>query len=319
MKIALAIPILLCTIHIATAQPKLVTLQAQVQAMELLLQGEFNNFAQVYKEKEDKQPEVHEHIHTILKKVHLPMLGNHVLYVLQYLDGDSTKIYRQRLYSLVPNQAEGAVQLNIYSFDHDSLYYYAHNDTLKLRNLTMGNLSTTQGCAVYWKPTKDGYTGYTKPNACNFISKRTGKKIIVTDSLLLTANELWIRDQAVDENGEYVYGNKANIPHKLKRCIYYKGWLLLQKAGFNEAYHSMRNLLWHDQGKRIRLYTEDNTPTKYEVELAHVVYGSSTQVLKLAVYEVGISKAIMYTWASPGTNNIGINIRWLQAGLTRVQ
>lgn len=294
-------------------------LNMQLNELTQLFVGEFDNFAQNYKEKEDKATEIHEHIHSIFYPISIPWLGSHVVYVLQYLDGDSSKIYRQRIYNFVPDAVEKAVRLDIYTLKTDSLYYYAHLQPNKLANLSSNDIQSTAGCAVYWVKQGADYIGYMKPQACNFVSKRSGKKINITDSLKLNGKELWIRDEAADEQGNYVFGNKQKIAHKLKRCTYYKGWLLLQKAGLDNEYHTNRNLTWHDQGQRQKLYTDDNKPTKYEIELATVTYSSGLEVLKLGLYEVGISKAIAYTWASPGSNNIGINMRWLQAGLTKVQ
>jgi hypothetical protein len=295
------------------------SLKEDMALMLSLFEGEFDNFQQVYKEKEDKVAEVHEHIHSIFKKVLLPAFGENVFYVLQYMDGDSTKIYRQRLYTFKENKTENAVQLDIYSFTADSLYYYSHVHPEKLSGLTPSQMTKTEGCEVYWKREGEKFIGYMKEKACNFISKRSGKKIFITDSLMLNKEEIWIRDEAYDENGNYVFGHKGKIPHKLKRCRFYKGWMLLEKAGFTGEYHQYRNQTWHDQGKRVRLITEDGKPTKYEVELAAVVYGKDLEVLKIALYEVGVSKAITYAWASPGSKNIGINLRWFQAGLTLIK
>ncbi len=307
------------------AQQSKVTVKDKLGEIVQLFEGEFDNFQQYYMEKEEKTPNPHEHIHSIFKKVVLPSFGDHVLYMLQYMDGDSTKIYRQRIYAFTENKKEQAVQLDIYSFATDSLYYYAHVQPQKLNGLTPAQMTRTDGCEVFWKKSGDHFIGYMKERACNFVSKRTGKRIFITDSLLLSKDELWIRDEAVDEDGKYVFGNKANIPHKLKRCHFYKGWMLLQKAGFEDEYISMRNLYWHDQGKRHRLITEEGKPTKYEAELACVLKlnaygpGKHLEVLKLALYEVGKDKAVMYTWASPGSKNIGINLRWFQVGLTLQQ
>lgn len=299
-------------------RPPVNNLNADMQEMLGWFDGEFDNFQQVYKEKEDKAKEVHEHIHSIFKRVSLPSFGENVFYVIQYFDGDTSKIYRQRIYSFSPDLIEQAIRLDIYSFKADSLYYYANLFPEKLNGLTPQQMTTIDGCGVWWKKTEGKYIGYMKEKACNFISKRSGKKIYITDSLQLTPNEIWIRDEAYDENGGYVYGNKDKIPHKLKKCTFYKGWLLLQKAGFDEQYHQQRNMQWHDQGKRLRLVTDDGKPTKYEVELATVVYGKDLEVLKIALYEVGVSKAITYSWASPGSKNIGMNLRWFQAGLTKI-
>jgi hypothetical protein len=307
---------LLCTT--TTQAQKTVPPSAELSLLKTWFAGEFDNFQQVYKEREDKKDNVHDHIHSIFQPVNLPAFGQHVFYVLQYLDGDSTKVYRQRIYSFNDDKNEKAIRLDIYSFAVDSPFYYAHQKPEKLNGLTPAQMTTMEGCAVFWKKTGNQFIGYMKPNACHFLSKRSGKKIFITDSLLLTPDAIWINDQATDENGNYVFGHKEKIPHQLKRCRFYKGWILLQKAGLTDEYHAMRGLLWHDQGKRNRLYLENGTATKYEVELAAVVYGKDLEVLKLAVYEVGNSKAVAYTWATPGSKNIGVNMRWIQSGLTKL-
>lgn len=294
------------------------SLQNDLVLFNKCFEGEFDNFQQVFKQKEDKVANVQEHIHSIFKKVSLPQIGNCVYYVLQYSDGDSTKIYRQRLYNFTINKIAEAIQLTIYSFKNDGAYYYSHVRPFQLEKISLENLTTTDGCEVYWKKQGEKFIGFMTDKACNLISKRSGKKVFITDSLVLTKDEIWIRDEAYDEQRNYVFGNKDKIHHKLKRCTFYKGWILLEKAGFTAEYHQQKNSIWHDQGKRIRLFTKDGKPTKYEIELANVIYGKDLEVLKLALYEVGVSKAIMYNWGSPQTKNIGINLRWLQTGLTKL-
>jgi hypothetical protein len=316
LRIGYMLLILLTAINNVEAQKQ--NLANDLATLKQMFAGEFDNFQQVYKEREDKMPNVHEHIHSIFTPVNLPAFGANVFYVIQYLDGDTSKIYRQRIYVFNEDKMEQAIRLDIYSFAVDSIYYYANQHPEKLDGLTPQQMTNTAGCAVYWKKTGDRFVGYMKDKACNFVSKRSGKKIFVTDSLLLTPNEIWIRDEATDEDGNYVFGNKDKVHHKLKRCTFYKGWILLEKAGLKEDYHALRGLIWHDQGKRQRLFLEDGKPTKYEVELAAVIYGKDLEVLKLAIYEVGVSKAIMYTWATPGAKNIGINLRWMQVGLTKL-
>jgi hypothetical protein len=316
LRIGYMLLILLTAINNVEAQKQ--NLTNDLATLKQMFAGEFDNFQQVYKEREDKMPNVHEHIHSIFTPVNMPAFGANVFYVIQYLDGDTSKIYRQRIYVFNEDKMEQAIRLDIYSFAVDSIYYYANQHPEKLDGLTPQQMTNTAGCAVYWKKTGDKFVGYMKDKACNFVSKRSGKKIFVTDSLLLTPNEIWIRDEATDEDGNYVFGHKDKVHHKLKRCTIYKGWILLEKAGLKEDYHALRGLIWHDQGKRQRLFLEDGKPTKYEVELAAVVYGKDLEVLKLAIYEVGVSKAIMYTWATPGAKNIGINLRWMQVGLTKL-
>jgi hypothetical protein len=318
LRVFIAAFILLSSQYVA-AQKKLSPLAADMQAMLVMFEGEFDNFQQVYKEKEDKAKEVHEHIHSIFKKISFPALGDHVFYVIQYMDGDTSKVYRQRIYHFTEDKKENAVRLDIYTFKTDSLFYFSNLHPGKLANISMTDIKGVEGCQVYWKREGDKFIGYMPRGQCHFVSKRSGKTIYATDSLLLSKEEIWIRDEAFDSVGNRIYGREDKVHHKLKRCRFYKGWILLEKAGLKDEYHAMRNLSWHDQGKRQRLYLEDGKASKYEVELAAVVYGKDLEVLKIAVYEVGISKAIAYAWATPGAKNIGINMRWIQAGLTLIQ
>ena len=293
-------------------------LSLDLQEMLFLFEGEFDNFGQAYKEKEDKAPEPHEHIHSIFKKVELPSIGKNIFYVMQYFDGDPKKIYRQRMYSFTENKIENSIELTIYSFKVDSLYYNAHTKPEKLSQITFENLTTTAGCNVFWKKTNGEFIGYMKDKACNFISKRSGKKIFITDSLKLNKKEIWICDQATDEEGKYVFGHKLKIPHKLMRCQKYKGWVSLQKAGYENEYEYQKDIFLHDQGQKIRVMSNEGKPLKYAFELATVTYGKDVEVLKLSIYEDGKDKAVMYTWSEPGAKRIGINLRWIQIGLTKV-
>jgi hypothetical protein len=291
-------------------------IQSDMTVMLSMFKGEFDNFWQVSKEKDDSVKNVHEHIHSIFAPVSVPAMGENVFYVKQYMDGNPKKIYRQRLYSFKQDDAEKAIRLDIYSFPVDSLYYDSHLKPEQIKDLTADKLSITKGCEVYWKRDGEKFVGYMKDKACNFISKRSGKKIFITDSLMLDKTQIWIRDEAVDEDGKYVFGHPDKVHHKLKRVTYYKGWISYEKDGKSIF---MNNLIFHDQGTKIQVMDKQGNKLPYFVELAQLQYKSGLEIVKLAFYEEGVKKSFLYSWANPGTKNIGMNLRWLQAGLTKIE
>jgi hypothetical protein len=324
MKLLLLFAIILC-LFIPCKVAAQAVLQADLKQMMDLFAGEFDNFQQVWLEKEEKDKgkavEMHEHIHSIFFPVKLPAFGDNVFYVKQYMDGDPRKIYRQRMYSFKINPTENAIQLDIYSFPVDSLFYDAHLNPSKLDGLTPAKMTTTEGCTVYWKKSSDtSFVGYMKDKACNFVSKRSGKKVFVTDSLRLTRDEIWIRDEAYDEQGGYVFGNKAKIHHKLKRCRFFRAWMAVRtndpKPGEKEEFISIRNVTLHDQGQRFQCVGEKGEKTKYWGELSQVVYQTGLPVLKFAIYEEGKERAIAYTWTNPEARQVGINMRSIQGSCT---
>jgi hypothetical protein len=300
-------------IVMSNAQSKL---NDDLKTMLNLFEGEFDNYWQTQREKEDKAKYPHEHIHSIFARVSLPAFGENVFYVKQYMDGDPNKIYRQRIYSFKTNEAEKAIQLDIYAFEKDSLYYDAHLKPEKLTGLTPAKMTMTPGCAVYWKRDGEKFIGYMKHRECSFVSKRSGKKIYITDSLMLDKSQIWIRDEAEDENGNYVFGHQEKIPHKLKRVIWYKGWISYEK---DDKSIFMKDLYFHDQGNLIRVVDKDGNKLPYQVQLGQLQHANGLETLVLKLWEDGQDRAFAYAWGNPDQKNIGINLRWIQAGLTKLE
>ena len=81
-----------------------------------------------------------------------------------------------------------------------------------------------------------------------------------------------------------------------------------------------RGITLHDQGGHVEIVTDDAEPRTYRLELEQRVYSGErrVEVLKLAVYgEDDDEKSLAYTWSEPESTNIGMNLRWFQAGCTK--
>ena len=284
-------------------------------------EGRFDNYQQTFDEKESKAEFPHERIHSIFARVNLPLIGDNVFYVQQFMDGDETKIYRQRLYVFTPNKKEKAIELKIYTFADEKAVLNAHLDNSKLNGLTLEKMDSPKGCEVFWRLNKAGdkFEGSMKKDACKVVSKRSGKTLIITDDLFLTKDEIWINDQAKDDQGNYVFGNKSGVHHKLKRVRMFDGWTAVLKDGSTEmtgqdapadAWTGQRNLMIHDQGGMVKIND------KFSAQLAQLTYKNGTKVLKLGIVDNATGKTVAYTWANPEAERIGINLRWIQAGFT---
>lgn len=298
------------------------TLGQDLETMTSWFAGEFDNHLQVVEEQEAETPpeQPHEWIHSIFHPVELPQFGDHVFYVEQYLDGDPAKIYRNRLYSFSVNEDEDAIQLTILSFADSEAVVGAHLDPSKLAPLTPDDVRTIPGCEVYWKrETDDRFIGFMPDGACRVPSRRTGKTIIIDDDLVLTPDEIWIGDRAEDEDGNWIFGNREGIPHKLKRSNNFGCWAVLKEEGADDWSAVAKDLVLHDQGGRAEIGTSGDEPTTYRLELEQRVYRGERQVdvLKLAVYQEGKDESLAYTWSEPSSTNIGMNLRWFQAGCTK--
>lgn len=314
------IPLLLAAIGmLAVASPAQKRLDEEMRLFASWFDGRFDNFAQFYSDKENNVEFPHQNIHSIFKKVEVPAIASNVFYVQQYSDGDESKIYRQRLYVILPDKRENALKLTIYNFDDEPKYRDSHLDPSKLNGLKMSNLSTTPGCEVYWRlnKTRDKFEGVMKKDACRVVSKRSGKTIIITDDLFLSKDEIWINDQARDEQGNYVFGNKSGVHDKLKKVRWFEGWTAVLKTGeavltnkdfAADEYLGKTGVLIHDQGGTVRLND------KYSVQLAKLQHKSGRWFLTLSIIEIASGRKVAYAWSDPDDERLGINLRWVQAG-----
>jgi len=130
---------------------------------------------------------------------------------------------------------------------------------------------------------------------------------VVLFSCASYADEQSVNDQAVQE---------ARTP------LSYNGWAVIKKNVLDadapeDEWVSMRGIVMTDDGKKLRMMDGEN-PTPYELELIVITYeNTNTTVLKLALYEDGKDKAITYIWGEPNALRLGMNLRWMQVGLTK--
>lgn len=282
--------------------------------------GRYDNMEQVYFEGEQGTPddERHERIHHIFYPIALDSFPGETFYIQQYQNDDPTDIYRQRIYSFEPDYEEGAIRLTIYTPTNTDALVDAHLDPSKLDGLTPEDTQMRPGCEVFWKRQANQFIGYMKDGACSFVSQRSGKKIIINDDLYLSQAEIGISDRAVDEDGNYVFGNKAGIPHKNRKAREFKCWVSVKKRAGDNEWSFDPNLIVHDQGGTAWVTTDERRPQKVGVKIRNVVWpsGRNRNSLVLYAYRDGDDRAVSYAWTEPEGKRIAVNLRWMQASCT---
>jgi hypothetical protein len=286
--------------------------------------GRWDNDLQVFFAKDLKTPEAERHnrIHSIFRLVDLPAFGKNVFYVEQYADNDPAKIYRQRIYRFSVDPAEDAIRLDILIPKEPAKLVGAWRDPGKLSGLTPEQTTTYPGCAVYWRRQNNQFIGAMKPGACRVTSQRDGRTLVITDDLVLSERGLSIHDRAVDAKGAYVYGNKAGVPHQLRKARMFQCWVaVLRGAKHGDSGASLndwqfqRDLLIHDQGGDLAIKTDEPTPREFLLRLRAVEWptGTNRPSLTLYVHEKSNDRAISYAWGEIDAERLGVNLRWLQA------
>lgn len=289
--------------------------------------GRYDNELQVFWEKDENLAEDarHERIHSIFRPVDLPAFGKHVFYVEQYSDGDPSKIYRQRIYAFSPDETAKAIRLKIFTPKNAGALAGAWRDPSKLKALKPKDATTLPGCDVFWRRQANQFQGSIPDGACRVRSERLGEEIVIDDDLVLTPDEIWIADRATTPEGGYVFGNKAGVPHKLKKIRPFECWTATLKGVKHgesgegrDDWTFQRGGLLHDQGGALNLQTSDDPPRDIRLKLRRVEWptGPNRPSLTLYVHEGDNPRAVSYAWGEADATRLGINLRWLQASCT---
>ena len=107
-----------------------------------------------------------------------------------------------------------------------------------------------------------------------------------------------------------------------RRIRFFTGWSAINGGGpkmqkANQDWHARKDLRASNEGGRVPIRWRDGAASGYSIELVRRTYAErKLSVLQLDVIEDATGQTIDYAWADPSTSIIGINLGWLQVGLT---
>lgn len=316
-------------VEAAAAQPVPVDLDVNLARLSEWFAGEWNNYEQVYQEKEAAPKAgaapAHEHIHAVFKPVEVPAIGGSVFFARQTLDDDPKRLFRLRLYRFAVDTKRDAIRLDQYSFVDEKAWQDVNVDLSRLALLRAEDLRFAPNCAVWFKVDSAAFIGSTDKGACKVGSERLAKVITVEDRIELAADRLWIQSSARDDAGRLVYGNAEGIAHKLRKVRYFEGWIAINVAGRgakpeDKQWRSVRDMLLHSEGRIAPITWEDGRRTGYSVQIARLTYqGDKVHVLTLKLLDDATGQSVSYAWTDPESRRVGLNLKWFQAGFTQIE
>ena len=75
----------------------------------------------------------------------------------------------------------------------------------------------------------------------------------------------------------------------------------------------------HNEGEKIPFLDEAGNKTGYTLSLETLTYRNTrVPVLKIGVIDDRTGYTLSYSWTDPASRRVGLNVRWFQAGLTRM-
>ena len=118
--------------------------------------------------------------------------------------------------------------------------------------------------------------------------------------------------------GAQIFGNPTpDVLNRTRAARRFRGYVALEPEP--GKWQLMSNVSVWDVGQIVPVVTDDGIETKFAIEVAYCTYINGDNVLKIAVHEAGYVRGgkvlpIAYAWSEPDATQIGINLRYIQAG-----
>ncbi|MDH3619914.1 MAG: CpcT/CpeT family chromophore lyase [Gammaproteobacteria bacterium] len=242
----------------------------------------------------------HNRIDMVFARVSLPQFGPVVFFSQQYSGGDPARIFRQAIYSIVPNADGRRYDMTIHLLlDHEK-YRDAHLDATRLKNIDSDDMKTLPPeCVFHWERRIDQFYGEISKGDCKIVSPRSGNELTLLDEFYLRNGELWFKDQGTDHEGNHAYGNRAGIPYKLKKISPPKNSNIVREARGVYAYRTLRDKT-HRGSEYFKLFVHpDGSRTMNIWHDLHAKDAQFTVVLRVAADFRPLSAFVSY-WVESG-------------------
>ena len=108
-----------------------------------------------------------------------------------------------------------------------------------------------------------------------------------------------------------------------RRLRWFNGWAAINGGGpkakaENQDWHMQKDLRLSSEGGRIPLHWRDGAASGYSLELMRTTYAErKLSVLQLNVIDDASGQILDYVWVNPEATAIGVNLGWLQVGVTQ--
>ncbi|PXF45073.1 hypothetical protein BWQ96_05175 [Gracilariopsis chorda] len=194
--------------------------------------SDFDNYYQVAHDRSSgvSYSRIHEHVHCRLQPLlneDLAPPGHAAVFATYYYNGNPDIVYRRRLYTL--SDEEDAVEMRVYKmcFIHGLLVARANSN---FDSLDMGSVNDPvlyehlDGAQILWRYVEEHHPGSDLvANGPHFFgtmrhgSYTSRDSLRYEDELVLTKEDLWVRERVFNSDGVMVGGHRDGIPHKMRR------------------------------------------------------------------------------------------------------
>ncbi|MEE8305837.1 MAG: chromophore lyase CpcT/CpeT [Gammaproteobacteria bacterium] len=290
-------------------------LERELEYLVAIWPGDYDNREQLGFDasvgKKDMDSGGHLRVHSQIRRVEVPALGDYVLYVEEYKDNDPASIFRQRLYVLSADEEEKAVRLKLMFFKDGKSFLGAHNDTARLAGLANDSVSSLEGCDVFIRRDGNWLAGSMKPKTCIFGEE--DKRRYSDYQLRVAPGQYWFRDRTLNLATDQPMEQVADFSwHQLEQARWFSCMIDFPRKSGGPPVVTHHYVEMHDQGGTFPFTHPDGRDMVLTMR-NNWSYGMQRETFVIVVQQGNESgPTLVYAWGNPGADRIGVNPGYLR-------
>ena len=287
-----------------------------VEALEQLWPGVRDSTEEVYVSSDPNVAAFGEgserRVRTVVAPVEAPWLGQHVLYLEEFLHDDPESIRRQLLLDLQPAEPPVVgVRVRMYSFKEPRRWIHLDRRPKLLSNLHRAEVVKAVGCDLMLKKEGDQFSGGTVGRDC--IDIRDGGLRYVEYRLVIGDDLYWYRRRVLLRKGndvqEEVFGFNWFELNDARLFACRVEW---SATGRKSDLQLVARLDIHDQGGRAHFVTPDGRKLELTLHSQDWPFMVDRDALILLLQDQVQNTPMASAWAEIDSDDIAINLGWLR-------
>jgi hypothetical protein len=237
-----------------------------------------------------------------IRRITLPWLGSHVLYVEDSPYEEPFELRRRVLLVLEPPERDGTIRARQYTRKAEA----ANSGSLRA-----GDLESIAGCDLFLKREGGQFRGGTRGRAC--IEHDPSGTRWVDYRVILGDGLFWYRKRRLTLPKDDLVEELAGFPHvELEEARLFSCGISWAAAGGHASRKALSGVDLHDRGGRARFRTPDGRELTLELHGRDWPLSEGRESLVLILSDGKTdSEPIASSWTSLGAARVGIDIGWL--------
>jgi len=250
-------------------------------------------------------------VRTVVAPVEAPWLGQHVLYLEEFLHDDPDSIRRQLLLDMQPAEPPAVgVRVRVYSFKEPQRWVHLNRRPRLLTDLHRAQVVKAEGCDLMLRREGDQFVGGTVGRGC--LDVRDGGKRYVEWRVVIGDDLYWYRRRILLRKGndlqEEVFGFNFFELNDARLFACRVDW---SATGRRSDLHLLTRLELHDQGGKARFVTPDGRNLELTLHSQDWPFMADRDALILLLQDQAQNTPMASAWTEIDSDDIDINLGWL--------